>query len=136
MRARLLVRVLSWFILAIALFSAWYVVAADYGYGMVSGTYRYRQGEETSTLILKKDGTFVQERIRKDKIEHAQGAWYRIGEGGIHFSKEFLPVDDVNSESDGTTYGEVQKSFLELIPSIVLGPDREHGPRFHRELLR
>ena len=91
---------------------------------------------ETSTLILGKDETFKQERNRSGKIEHAQGHWHRSGEGGIGFSKEFLPVGAVHAASDGVTYGEVQKSFFELVPSIVLGADRYDGPRFHREFFR
>ena len=128
------IRVLCWFVLALAVFWVWYMVAADYGYGTVSGTYRFQQSGESSTLILKKDRTFLQERNRQGEIERTQGVWHRSGEGGIDFSKEFLPIGQVPAESDGFTYGEVQKSFLELIPSIVLGPDREHGPRFHRQL--
>ena len=128
------VRIGGWIFLSFAVFSIWFMVAADYGYGAVSGTYTFRQGGESSTLTLRKDRTFRQKRDREGKIECAQGNWRRIGEGGVNFSKKFLPIGQIRAESDGSIYGEVQKSFLELIPSIVLGPDRYGGPRFHREL--
>lgn len=128
------VRVLGSIILIIALFWVWYMIAADYGYGMISGTYKFKQEGETSILILKKDRTFVQVRNRHAEIERTQGTWHRSGEGGIDFSKEFLAVSNSHAESDGCTYGEVRKTFLELIPYIVLGQDWDHGPRFHRRL--
>jgi len=127
------VQIGCWILLFFAAFWFWYMVAADYGYQAVSGTYRFQQGGESSTLILKRDRTFLQERNRQGEIERAQGVWHRSGEGGIEFSKEFLSISQVSPESDGFTYGEVQKSFLELIPSIVLGPNRDHGPRFHKQ---
>jgi hypothetical protein len=128
------IRILSWFFLALGVFCVWYMVAADFGYEAVSGKYRFQQGGESSTLLLDKDRTFLQDRNREGKIERAQGVWHRSGEGGIEFSKEFLSIGLIPPDSDGFTYGEVQKSFLELIPSIVLGPDRDHGPRFHRQM--
>jgi hypothetical protein len=129
-------RIVVWIFFALAAFWIWYMVAADYSYSAVSGTYTFRLDGEESTLVLNKDQSFQQELMRQGKVEHAQGTWRRIGEGGVVFSKEFLPVGDVQAESDGSTYGEVQKNFLELIPSIVLGPDRDHGPRFHIKLFR
>ena len=136
MRVPRSLRIVGWVFLVFAAFSVWYMVAADYGYGAVSGTYKFRQDGETSTLVLKKDRTFVQERTRQGKTERAQGTWRRIGEGGVVFSPEFLKVTGQETRSDGQADGEVQKSFFQLIPSIVLGADRIRGPRFHRTLLR
>ena len=129
-------RIAGWIFLSFAVFWIWYMVAADYSYGAVAGTYSFRSDGERSTLILKKDQTFQQELIRQGKVERVQGTWRRLGEGGVNFSKEFLPVGNVQTASDGSTYGEVQKNFFELIPSIVFGPDRGHGPRFHIQLFR
>jgi hypothetical protein len=131
---RILLRIFGGIILAVVAFSIWYVFAADYSYSAVSGTYSFRSGGETSTLVLKKDKTFVQERKSHGRTEIAHGNWYRIGEGGVEFSKDFLPVGHVFPESDGSTYGHVEKVFFELVPSIVLGTDSVHGPRFHRRL--
>jgi hypothetical protein len=125
-------QIVAWTFLLISVFCFWYMVAADYGYGAVSGVYRFEKGGEASTLTLNKDRTFLQDRSSQGKTEKAQGVWHRSGEGRIEFSKEFLSIGQVSSDSDGFTYGEVQKNFLSLIPSIVVGPDREHGPRFHR----
>ena len=130
------VQINGWIFLSFAVFWIWYMVAADYSYGAIAGTYVYRADGEESTLALKKDQSFQQELIRQGKVERTQGSWRRIGEGGVVFSKEFLPVGDVQAASDGSTYGEVRKSFLELIPSIFLQTDGEHGPGFYRKWFR
>jgi len=107
------------------------MIAADYSYGAVAGTYAYRSNGEESTLILKKDRTFLEEVTREGKVESAQGTWRCVGAGGVVFSREFLAVKGQQVRSDGQADGEVEKSFLELIPSIVFEP-QFHGPRFHR----
>ena len=119
-------------VLVLLIFSVWYWFAADYSYSAVSGTYAFQSNGESSVLILRKDKVFLQARTSHGTIEHTQGTWRRIGEGGIVFSAEFLPVGQTKAESDGSVYGEVQKSFLELIPCVVLQTDGEHGPIFHR----
>ena len=130
------VRISGWVFLSLAVFWIWYMVAADYSYSAVAGTYIFQSNGEKSTLILKKDQSFQQELVRQSKVERTRGTWRRIGEGGVVFSKEFLPVGHVQVESDGFTYGQVQKSFFELIPSIVLGQDRDHCARFHIKFFR
>jgi hypothetical protein len=130
---RIAVRIAGWAFLSLAVFSVWYWFAADYSYGALAGTYVYRSGDLKSTLILKEDRSFAQEVVTVGKVQHAQGTWRRLGEGGVVFSKEILPPGDFRSRSDGSTDGDVQKSFLELIPSIVLASDKEPGPRFHRQ---
>jgi hypothetical protein len=130
------VQIVGWIFLSFAVFSIWYWVAADYSYSAVAGTYTFQSNGETSTLILRKDQSFQQVLSRQGKVEHTQGSWQRIGEGGVVFSKEFLSVGHVQVESDGFTYGQVQKSFFELIPSIVLGQDRDHCARFHIQFFR
>jgi hypothetical protein len=130
------VRIAGWVFLALAAFWIWYMVAADYSYGAVAGTYSFRSDGEASTLILKKDRTFQQELTRQGKVESTRGTWRRIGEGGVVFSREFLAVEGQQVRPDGQADGEVQKSFLELIPSIVFEPGRVHGPRFHKKWFR
>lgn len=116
--------------LVLLIFCVWYWFAADYSYNAVSGTYSFQSNGESSVLILREDKVFLQERTSHGRTERTQGTWRRVGEGGVVFSAEFLPVGQINAGSDGSVYGEVQKSFLELIPSIVL----YNGPRFHRTL--
>ena len=118
----------------IVLFLGWYLVATDYDYPMVAGSYAFHGSTESSTLLLKKDHSFVQERVRNGKMDKAKGEWYRYGEGGIGFTAGFLEVGGVFPASDGHTHGEVLKTFLNLIPSIVLGQDWDSGPRFRRML--
>jgi hypothetical protein len=109
------------------------MVAADYSYGAVAGKYSFRSDGEESTLILKKDQSFQQVLTRQGKVECVRGTWRRIGEGGVVFSKEFLTVKGQKVRPDGQADGNVEKSFLELIPSIVFEPDKDQGPRFHRK---
>ena len=130
------VRIIGWVFLSLAAFWIWYMVAADYSYSAVAGTYIFQANGEKSTLILRKDQSFLQVLTRQGKVERTQGSWRRIGEGGVVFSKEFLPIGNVQVSSDGSTYGVVQKYFFELIPSIVLGENRDHGPVFHIQLFR
>jgi hypothetical protein len=130
------IRVTGVILCAICLFTGWYMIAANYDYGMVAGTYEFRGAKESSVLLLKKDGSFFQKRSSNGKIDYAQGTWHRSGEGGIDFSEGFLEVGGVAPDSDGHTYGEVIKRLLDLIPSIVLGNDWDRGPRFHRVFLK
>lgn len=116
------------------LFWAWYMTAADYGYKAVSGKYTFTGNGEVSTLILTPDRSFRQELSRSGTVEHAQGSWRRIGEGGIVFSKEFLGVVGQTSRPDGQVDGQVVKRYLELVPSISFEP-KPGGPVFYKKWL-
>ena len=128
---RILLRSVGGLAVMILLFWAWYTIAADYGYRAVSGTYIFRGGREISTLILKPDRSFRQEVNRPGTVEHAEGSWRRIGQGGIVFSKEFLKVGQTE-RADGEVYGQVVKRYLELVPSIAFEPE-PGGPVFYRK---
>lgn len=106
------------FLLICVCFVFWYAVAADYGDGVVSGTYHLSQDGETSTLVLKPDHSFKQELIRSGKTEHAEGNWRRVGESGISFSKEFIRVSGQELDPDGTAPGDIHKTlgFLVSLP--------------------
>jgi hypothetical protein len=121
-------------LLLIALFWGWYSVAANYSYGAVSGTYRFRLNGEESTLVLNVNRSFHQELKHDGSVEHAQGTWRRLGEGGVVFSKEFLKVSGQETRPDGQADGEVKKR-LGLFLSIAFNPD-PGGPVFHKELFR
>ena len=121
--------------LIIAFLLCWYTVAADYGYRAVSGTYLFQCDEETSTLILRQDRSFQQDLNRDGKIQHVQGTWRRIGEGGVVFSKEFLKVKGQEVRSDGQADGEVEKRFAGFFPSIRFEPQFK-GPKFNKRLFR
>ncbi len=130
------VQIAGWVFLCLAVLWIWYMIAADYSYGAVAGTYAFQSNGETSTLVLKKDRSFQQELTRQGKIERTQGSWRRIGEGGVVFSREFLGVTGQEVRPDGQADGEVQKSFFGLFLSIVFEPGRDNGPRFHKKLFR
>jgi hypothetical protein len=123
-------------LLALVLFVGWFIVASDYGYGAVSGAYSYRRSGESSTLLLNRDKTFFQQRIRDGQVERAKGTWRRIGEGGIVFSPEFLPFEDARRGTDGEVYADVQKRFLEMIPCIVFDRNSNSNSRYDRVLFR
>jgi hypothetical protein len=135
MKITTLARVGCGILLPLSIFWVWYGVAADYGYSALSGTYTLQRGGENSTLVLRSDRVFEQEKIYAGKVERAQGSWRRIGEGGIVFSKEFLKVAGQESRPDGETDGEVEKRFLGMSVSITFNPARG-GPTFHRKLFR
>jgi hypothetical protein len=97
----------------------WYAVASDYGDGVASGTYHFARGDERSTLTLKPDHSFQQELNRQGQAERSEGTWRRSGMAGIEFSKEFLRVSGQEIHSDGTAFGEMQKT-LGFLVSIVL----------------
>ena len=128
------VRIIGWVFLCLAAFWIWYMVAADYSYSALAGTYTFQSNRETSTLVLNKDQSFQQELTHQGKVERTQGSWRRIGEGGVVFSREFLTVTGQEVRPDGQADGEVEKNFFGLFLSIVLGPDRDNGPTFHKKL--
>lgn len=109
---------------------AWYCVAADYSYRAVSGTYRFERVGEVSTLVLRKDGSFLQELSHGGKGASANGIWRRIGEGGIVLSKDFLLISGQEARSTGEIDGEVRKSYG-LFMSIYFNPD-PGGPVFRK----
>jgi hypothetical protein len=133
MKASKAARTAGWTIILIAVFWVWYMVAADYGYSAVSGTYTLRREGESSTLVLRHDRSFQQELSRAGKRVRAQGTWRRSGEGGIAFSREFLKLSGQEIADDGEAYGHVEKSFLGLRLSIAFEPDKG-GPRLPRKM--
>ncbi|MFZ1086233.1 MAG: hypothetical protein WAN35_14810 [Terracidiphilus sp.] len=126
--------IVGWIFLSFAVFWAWYMVAADYSYSAVSGTYVCRMNREKTILVLKEDHSFQEDISRQGKLLHAEGIWHRSGEGGIDFSKEFIKVSGEEVHANGTAWGYIYKSFG-LLFSITLAPD-PGGPRFHKKLFR
>jgi len=94
----------------VAFFVFWYVVS-DYSDGVASGSYHLAQDGQTSTLVLKPDHTFQQELGEHGEIRRATGAWHRVGEGGIEFSKEFLAVAGQEPHADGSASADMHKDF-------------------------
>lgn len=97
----------------------WLFFATDYSDHMVVGTYVMDGGGQTCILTLKADHSFHQERTQMGKTSAADGAWRRIGEGGLAFSKQFLIMPGQEPGPDGTSYGSIHKT-LGLVPSIAL----------------
>ena len=110
-----IISVASVFFLLVICFAVWFMIASDYGDSVVSGTYRFNHGSETSILVLKPDHTFQQTLSRSGSAEHAIGTWRHLGEAGIAFSKEFWAVSGEELVADGTAYGEMHKA-LGLFP--------------------
>lgn len=127
------VRVGCGVVLILAFLWCWYMIAADYSYRAVSGTYLFHTDGESSTLTLRRDQSFVQDLTRNGNVEHAQGTWRRVGEGGVVLSKEFLKVTGQNVRSDGQADGQIEKRFAGFFPSIRFEPQFS-GPKFNRRL--
>ena len=87
----------------------WFVAATDYGDGAAIGTYHLSQSGEHSKLVLRQNHTFLQDVRRQDSNQIAEGTWRHIGEGGIVFSKEFLPTPGVEMGPDGSAFAEMHK---------------------------
>ena len=129
------VRVGSGAVLILALLWGWYMVAADYSYNAVAGTYMFHSDGESSKLVLRRDRSFVQDLTRNGAVEHAQGRWRRVGEGGVVFSKEFLKLKGQQVRDDGQADGEIEKRFAGFFPSIRFEP-QFNGPKFDRRLFQ
>lgn len=126
-------RILIGIVFLTAVFLCWYMIAADYGYRSVSGVYLFHGADKKVVLVLRQDQTFQQDVVRPGRVEHAQGTWRRIGEGGVVFSKEFLKVEGQEVRSDGQADGEIEKRFAGFFPSIRFEP-QFNGPKFNRRL--
>jgi hypothetical protein len=111
--------VIGGFVLTIVCFFLWIIAAMNYGDDVAAGSYQFKFGQESSTLVLTSDHMFRQTlRIGTDE-QHSKGTWIRVGEGGISFSKEFLVVPGDEPEPDGTTFCDMHKAFG-LFPSLRL----------------
>jgi hypothetical protein len=120
-------------LVVVVAFWIWYVIAADYGYAALSGTYVLQSGPETSTLILRQNRTFEEQQSRMGRVERVRGTWHRFGEAGIAFSHEFLNTQQQSPGPDGEVYGRVEKRCLGLIPYIVLDPADSGGSTFRKQ---
>jgi hypothetical protein len=111
------------------------MVAADYSYRAVSGTYMFHGDGESSTLVLRQDQTFEQDLNRNGKTVQVRGTWRRVGEGGVVLSKNFLKVKGQEVRSDGQADGEIEKGFVGFFPSIRFEPQFS-GPTFNKRLFQ
>lgn len=98
---------------------SWLFIAMDYSDHVVVGTYVMASSGQSCILTLKADHSFHQERTQMGKTLAADGAWRRIGEGGLAFSKQFLIMPGQEPGPDGTSYGRISKA-LGLFTSISL----------------
>jgi hypothetical protein len=101
--------------LLVVCFVVWYSVASDYSDGVASGTYHLAENGETSTLVLKTDHSFQQELSERGEVKRASGTWNRVGEGGITFSKDFLPISGQELGPDGTAFADMHKNLGFLV---------------------
>jgi len=113
-------------------FCLWWMVASDYDYAALAGTYVFDGKEETCTLYLRSDRTFVQELSQAGETRRSQGHWHRSGEAGVDFSSEFLRLSGEEMNGRGEAYGWFQK-VLGLFPTLDLAPS-PGGPRLHKRL--
>jgi hypothetical protein len=112
----------------------WYVVAADYDYQALSGTYIFSGGGEQCTLHLRPNETFTQVLSRGGKSQSVQGTWHRYGESHVSFSKEFLPLVGEDLNPLGEPHGQFDKT-LGFFPALTLAPLPD-GPTFRKQLFR
>lgn len=120
--------------LVLAVFWLWYVVAANFNYGALAGTYVYKGPGETCTLYLRSDRTFVEELNRSGRVEKSEGQWDRYGEAHVSLSKEFVKLTAEELNASGQAHGQFDKT-LGLFPRLVLAPLPD-GPTFHKKWFR
>jgi hypothetical protein len=128
---------------AILLFLGWYAVAANYDYGALAGTYSFHGDGVSSTLLLRADRSFHQEVTKNGSVKKADGKWYRSGQSGVNFSKEFLRVPGAKTftEEFGMAYGNEDDSefcgrfdkIAGVYPILALNANAP-GPTFDRKL--
>ncbi|MDQ2923956.1 MAG: hypothetical protein M3R43_00080 [Acidobacteriota bacterium] len=144
---RILMRTFAITFAILALFVAWYSIAANYDYRALADTYLFRGNDETSTLFLKSDGTFQQQFSHDGRVEHATGTWHRSGMAGASFSIGFLRVPGVrtylenfpdhldgNADDDNAYYGRFEK-VLGVYPLLRMNANPP-GPTFHKTFFR
>ena len=89
----------------------WYVVASDYGDGVISGTYELSLNGEKSSLELKPDRTFQQELNTFSKSSAPDWNWRRISAKPMIFSKEFLAISGQELGPHREAYGYIHKEL-------------------------
>lgn len=108
------------------------MVAANYDYGALAGTYVLNRSGEKCILHLRSAGTFAEELVRLGEVQRAQGRWHRYGESHVSFSSEFVTIRGQALNADGEAHGEFDKR-LGLLPFLTLAPLPD-GPKFRKQL--
>jgi len=116
--------------LPLILFWGWYIVAANYDYNALAGTYVFDGNREQCTLYLRRDRTFVQELGRSGETQKSQGHWNRYGQSHVSFSHEFLKLSGEEMNAEGQAHGQFDKT-LGIFPTLVLAP-LPNGPKFRK----
>lgn len=98
------------FLGVMAIFWFGYIWVADYGDGVVSGTYEALADGPRTTLVLKPDHTFHQTRVSKSGPMQGDGTWRRIGEGGLVFSGAILALPHQRLMPNGDAYATLNKT--------------------------
>lgn len=119
-------------LLILATLTFWYSVAANYDYDSLAGTYVLKQGTEECTLFLRPDRTFIQEINRSGSHQTVQGRWRRLGQAGVSFSDEFIPLSGEELNESQEAHGQFNKRFG-LFPSLTFAPLPD-GPALRRKL--
>jgi len=117
----------------IALFLAWYYVAANYDYAALAGEYVFEGNDERCVLDLRPDRSFKEQVSHSGSIRDAEGTWYRYGESHVSFSQSFLSVSGQELNASGEAHGQFEKR-LGLFPVLTLAPLPD-GPKFRKRLL-
>jgi len=114
------------------LLCVWYIVAANYDYGALAGTYAFEGDGTRCTLSLRADRTFTEELVLDGHSQTVDGTWHRYGEAHVSFSKDFLKLAGEELNADGEAHGQFDKT-LGLLPSLTLAPV-PGGPVLRRRL--
>jgi hypothetical protein len=120
-------------LLVLGLLVGWYVIAADYSYHAIAGTYTLKMKDASSTLVLREDQTFQQTLYEHGINKSSQGTWRRLGEGGVVFSSSFLSTLGQEAVASGEVYGEAKKALGIFITIHIQNNANE--PVYHKHFL-
>ena len=128
------VRAIVGVLTVIVLLCGWYVVAANYDYEALAGTYVLTRNGEKCILKLRSDQTFSEEIDRSGNLQIVRGQWRRYGESHVSFSSEFLKLAGQELNESGEAHGQFDKT-LGIFPFLVLAPLPD-GPTLRKHLFR
>ena len=129
-------------------FLLWYWGSDDVRPSDIPGTYILRNHDVASSLTLQSDQTFQEEIAANEQVRRAHGSWKLVGESGLIFSPEFLPLpgqtdrprrssrrryhEEIRRNLDQSAY-RVQQARLPEKAAAALGITR--SPLFSRRLV-
>ncbi len=114
-------------------FLLWYWGSDDVRPSDIPGTYILRNHDVASSLTLQSDQTFQEEIAANEQVRRAHGSWKLVGESGLIFSPEFLPLPGQTIDPGGAADADITKRFGVIWINLHTGSSKL---AFQKKLLR